>query len=212
MTAPDGVAVAGPLPTLDAMALSVFVTRDEPVYQQTRDLVIRSMHVTDDASINAASDFVRTVRSMRAKIDAERKRIGDPFRSFVENVNGLFRPALDACDEMANVLRDRIAAHVSARDKASREAMALSAATVAGGMVPTALQPPPVDRVAARVSVRERWVGDVTDPEQVPRYLCSPDLAKIAGICAGHDANPDVPPPAVPGIAFRREASATVRR
>jgi hypothetical protein len=94
-----------------------------------------------------------------------------------------------------------------ARVEASRVAAMQSAvATFATGQIPTAIVPAPVH--VDKVTVKQIWTAEISDPDQVPRAYCSPDLDKVRMV---RPDSPHVQPPAIPGVHWTLIERTTVR-
>lgn len=162
------------------------------------DLVIR-----DDAQQEQVAEVLRRVKARYREIEDKRKEITVPLNAALRAVNDLFRPPRERFEALERMLKDKIAAYL--REKSAANVAALQAVSVAAtpaqataALATVAPVAPPVG-----VSVRHVWKFEVTDPDLVPRELCSPDPKKIGQLAPGTD---------VPGVRWFQEPVVSARR
>lgn len=171
---------------------------------------VKGLQIADDADFAFVADLVKDAHANWKRLEERRTEITRPLLASKRKVDELFKPAQDALKQIEITLKGKIATYTEAQRAAQVEAMNVSAAQFAAGETPTA--PIPDVPTAKGVSVgRSYWVAEVTDPEAVPRELCSPDAGKIA--CAIWYADtPNTPPRAIPGLAFRLQTDVRVSK
>ena len=164
----------------DAKAIEL-ANRAQELYEQVpyiRDYPIRSEQ--------DVADLTRGAREFAATLDAveeERKSITRPIREDEKLVNEAYRPYTTALNAMLAAIKGRIARYQTELQAEQRRLQAAAVESFKAGapergvalmaQVPLAVETP-------GVSVRDRWTFEVTDPDAVPRELCSPDPAKLA--------------------------------
>lgn len=151
--------------------------------------------IADEWSLKYARDQLLNAKSRAQALEERRKAITAPIRASEANVNSMFKPLIDKYGQAEEILKAKIAAHTRAVEDQRRAAMQASAAEYQAGGTPTAIIPEPV-RVEG-VTVTQVWDFEITDPNMVPRDLCSPDDKKVRAYMTISD-----PPKDVPGIRF----------
>lgn len=169
----------------------------------------RSIRVNTPATFDQVSEFVRIVKMKHRELDELRKELVAPFNAETKWVNDRFRPALKDLESAEQQMKLALGAYSRDQEEARRATMAASAAMHAMGGVPTLAIPEPAQ--APGVSIRQVPEFEVTNPDDVPRDLCSPDPAKIrARVLAADAAGAGLP--SIPGVRVRYRDSVTVRQ
>jgi hypothetical protein len=148
------------------------------------------------ANMEAVGVVLLEVKSRSKALESRLREITEPMRKAEKSVRDLFRPALDALFQAEALLKQRIAGAQRVQEQINRSAMLAAQASLEQGdsrgaalaaqvIAPTA---PPQG-----VTTRAVWKFRVTNPDAVPRTLCSPDDAKIrAAVGAGTRSIPGV--------------------
>jgi hypothetical protein len=181
------------------------IVRDEATHNGLRDHIQR-FRVVDTATMATAAEWARQLRDMTRAVEERRQRITRPLLEAKREVDALFAALTNPLTDAATHLRREMGAH-HARVEASRvQAVQTAVATLAAGQVPTLTVPEPVH--VDKVTIRQIWTAKITDPDQVPRDYCSPDLAKVM-TCA--PAGPHAQPPEIPGVSWTLTERTTIR-
>lgn len=169
---------------------------------------LRALTVTPENRELVAS-ILTDVKKRHSALEAELKKITKPMRDAEKAARDLFRPALTALAEAEALLKKGLADEVRATFEANRTAMlAAQAALSTGDGRGAALAAQSIASTAAPagVSYREVLRFDITDPDAVPRELCSPDETKIRAFIAAYgDAR------TIPGVSIVRATQVAAR-
>ncbi len=168
--------------------------------------LVRGFEVHCDADKEFAAGLIRELKEAASEIDKMRRSFTDPLNELVKRWNAFFRPAREACEEGERVLKQRVADYMRERDRANAAAMTAAAAASTPAEAQLALAAVGSAAPPAGMSVRYVWKFEITDPDAVPRELCSPDPKKIGALVAGAE------PPEVPGVRWFQEPIVTARR
>lgn len=160
---------------------------------------------TDDDVVFGERELAR-VRRVRKELDAKRKSVTQPLNASLRELNGWFRPALVALDDLSqewdNALgkyRTKVEAarreQLRLAEEATKEAIALCAATpaqpVAAASDVRALQAVAHEAMLTAAAIQpagqatyiDRWRWEVTDVSLIPReYLCPDERAIGAAV------------------------------
>lgn len=172
---------------------------------------ITQLRVTDDSSEAFAAQLVREVKEQWGALEAERKKITTPLFEAKRATDDLFKPALTALEQAERWLKSEIANYMLSKRAANEAALQAAArATTPEQAVMAIAQTQPV-LPPAGMSVRAVWRFEVTEPDAVPRELCSPDPNKIqAAIQQKSDkyGQPDF----IPGVRIFQDQIVSSRR
>lgn len=80
--------------------------------------------VSSDESEAAAGLLIKHAKTSLARLDAERKKLGDPFRNVVESVNGFFKPFQSRLADVDAEFRRKIGAYILQKRIKAEEAAA----------------------------------------------------------------------------------------
>lgn len=170
---------------------------------------LQALPISNDDGQQYAVDLLREIMAQWDVVEEERTKITKPLNDAKKATDALFKPVLTALKQAEKTLKDKIAAYLQA--KQATNVAALQAASVAE--TPALAQHAmafvaPVESPQG-VSVRPVWRFTVTEPDAVPRALCSPDTKKITAACQyGLDGNP-LP---IPGVEWFPDSTVTVRQ
>jgi hypothetical protein len=168
----------------------------------------KTLQIESIEDFERASEFVKAARSQWKRVDERRQAITKPMLDAKRGVDKLFEPILALLKSIETELKAKIGAFTQKQEAAQIQAMQLSAAQYAAGGTPTAIIPEVPH--AKGVSVKSVWRFRVTEPDRVPRHLCSPDPTKIEAEIWYADT-PKTPPRPIPGIEFELETDVVVR-
>jgi hypothetical protein len=189
-------------------AIIVEVESESSTYAQAAQQ-IRNWNIATDVDFAQASETVKLAKANFRRLDDKRKELTQPLLRVKNGIDKLFRPALDALEDIERTLKKGLADYTLGQQRLAASVMAESAALASQGVVPTAIVPEVPS--AQGVSVKAVWDPIVTDPDAVPRELCSPDLDKIRarGWYADTVHNP---PQEIPGVRWELRGQVTVRK
>jgi len=172
---------------------------------------LQAFEIQGDEQQDFAARLLHEVKAEWTLVEAERKKITKPLNDAKKATDSLFKPVLNALESAEEVLKGKIAGYIAAKQQANTAALqaaasapsAMAASQAIGNYAPV---------VAPQgVSVRDVWRFEVTNPDLVPRELCSPDMKKIGEALeakAGKYGEPDV----IPGVRVFKESIVTARR
>ena len=153
---------------------------------------------TDEAEKQAVDEASRAKR-LTKDLESQRKAvIKDPDR-FVRDVNAFVRSFKRPLDEVVGTLRQKIGTYQYQKElerrkaeKAMKEEAAKLQAKLEAEAKQSGIEAPPITpapapkpdtttrtETGATASIRTQWVGEIEDPDQVPREYCIPDEKKI---------------------------------
>lgn len=164
---------------------------------------IEDFVIQNDDDKDFAADLLREVKDKHKAVEGRRKEITVPLNKALRGVNDLFRPALKALEEGEKMLKSKIVGYVERRDEERKAALLAASQTKDAAKATEALSKAEVTSAPEGVNIRYRWVFEVTDPDQVPRELCSPDPKKIGAMAAGTE---------IPGVVWKQEPLVTARK
>lgn len=171
--------------------------------------LFRVLTINTDADCQWAVDVVKDVKAQWAALDKQRKDLTAPLAQVQKGINELFRTPLLKLVESEQLLKSKIADYAVRKDRERQAVMLASTAQYQAGGTPTAIIPEPAQMQGA--SVRFEWGFEVTDPDLVPRELCTPDPDKIKAKIWYADT-PHKEPLPIPGIRFVQKQIVTVRK
>lgn len=160
---------------------------------------------TDEQQEQVAS-MLKDVKGRLKHLDAQRTTITGPLYQAWRATNELFAPPKAKLEELERVLKKMVSEYLRAKEQKNQvalQAAATAPTAYAASVALTAVAPvaPPQG-----VSVRKVLKMQVTQPELVPRELCSPDPQKIWKAVEGVAGVPEVP-----GVRFFYEDQVTAR-
>lgn len=171
---------------------------------------LRALEIVSDEWQNFAAQLLHEIKAQWSLVESERKKITKPLNDATKATNTLFKPVLGALESAEEILKDKIAGYMQAKQNANMAALqAAAAAPTAMAATQSAAFYEPV-QAPQGVSVRQIWKFEVTDPDLVPRHLCSPDMKKISeelGKKTDKYGSPDL----IPGVRVYQEAQVTAR-
>lgn len=170
---------------------------------------LQALPVSNDDQQQYAVNLLREIKAEWSVVDEERKKITKPLSDAKKATDALFKPVLTALEQAEATLKAKVAGYMNAKQAAN--VAALQAASVAATPFQAQQAMAFVAPVEAPqgVSVRLVWKFQVTEPDLVPRELCSPDPKKIGEAC---QYGPDGQPLPIPGVQWFQDSSVTVRK
>jgi hypothetical protein len=129
---------------------------------------------------------LREVKGRLKALEERRKAITGPMNAALRSVNDLFRPPREKLEALEGSLKAVIAGYLRRREAENAALLAAAATTEDEWAAAEALAEmrPPAEAPRG-VTVRQVWRFEVTDPDAVPRELCSPDPKKIGALEPG---------------------------
>ncbi len=165
---------------------------------------LRALEITDPGVFAWAADLLVAAKTEGKALDDKRKEITGPILKAKAAIDALFMPVIERYATAEAILKEKIAAWTTLVEQQRRDAMAASAEEYQAGGTPTQIIPEPAK--AEGVHTRKVWDFEITDPDLVPRLLCSPDDSKIrAWIKTGHNTE-------IPGVRVFERDQVSVRR
>lgn len=166
-------------------------------------LEARTITTGDDAKW--ANDRLHDVKAQWKLLEERRTTVTKPLHAALREVNGWFKPVQSALEKAEQILKGKLGDYMRATTAAREVAMLEVSAGNNEALAATAPAAP-----LEGIGVREVWDFDVTDPDAVPRELCTPDPAKIKK-AIWYANTPTKEPRPIPGISFRRRSQVSVR-
>jgi cell envelope opacity-associated protein A len=136
-----------------------------------------------------------------AAYEAKRTEVTKPLNAALKSVNSWFRPVQSALKDMEALWSRKIVDVAMAARAEQARLIEEARATEAPAVMRESLVAASESVIApTTLTLRERWVFEVTDPAALPReYLC-PDLAKIGAVVAAlKDQH------GIPGVAAKND-------
>lgn len=179
-----------------------------PIAQPDAIAALKAFAITSTEQQTFATNLVKEIKAQWSALEEQRKKITKPLNEALRQTNAMFKPVLEALQEGEAVLKQKLADYVRTQERANEAA--LEAVKQAQTQQQAQQILATVAPVAAPqgVSIRQVWKFSVTDPNAVPRELCSPDAKKISAAFR-LDANGQ--PILVPGVSWYQEDSVAVR-
>ena len=161
---------------------------------QANALTVNS-HEAEQVAVESAAQAKRLLKGL----DEERKRVIKDPDKFVRDVNSFVRSFKTPLDSLVGTLRRKIGdfqyqkelerrkVQKRMEEEAAKMKAKMEAEAKESGVEPPPIMPVPAPRPdsttrtesGATASIRTQWVGEILDPEAVPREYCSPDQKKI---------------------------------
>lgn len=170
--------------------------------------MLSGMTIEGPKELDWCTGLAQKVKARHAVLEAQRTGITKPILEAKYKVDELFKPVLTGLVKIEKECKRLIGEYARAEEHKRRAAMLVDQQVYQAGGAPLVGSIPEPPK-AQGMSVKHRWVADVTDAAQVPREYCSPDPALLAHVAP---ENPHVQPPPIPGIAWRLDSSVTVRQ
>lgn len=169
---------------------------------KVKELIDRTL-VRNDGEARVAVSWIAEIKEKWEAVDAKRKSFVDPLRKVVDDINGFFKPALEALKDAENGLKDRVRDHVElcashrdallarvqvTEDPADRQKLV----TQAGSFVPAKVD---------GLSIWETWEGEVADAglllgwaiSEGRRDLLTVDVAALKALTKAAARDPGIP-------------------
>jgi len=163
--------------------------------QVQADALTVNSHENEQLAVESAAQAKRLLKAL----DEERKRVIHDPDQFVRSLNAFIRSFRKPLDSLVGTFRQKIGAYQYEKElerrklqKKMEEEAARMKAKMAEEAKESGVEPPPVMPVpapapdsttrtesGATASIRTQWVGEIENPEAVPREYCSPDQTKV---------------------------------
>ena len=144
--------------------------------------MVRSLKVNSPDSHEFAAKTLRSIKGEAKRVDDLRRSWVDPLNRVVKSINDQFRPVLKAYESAEQTLKGSIGQYTLAVEAERRAAMIAQLPSSAPAELPKG------SGVSTRTVTRWR----ITEPDAIPRHLCSPDTALIGKAVAAGEAVPGV--------------------
>lgn len=178
--------------------------------QAASDLAaVRAFAVASDDDKVLAAGVISEFKTKLAEVEELRRSVTDPLNHLVKWVNDWFRPAKEARTEGERLLKQKLAAYVTARAEENRRLLAEAARAETAAQAQAAVAEMGSPALPRGTTLRQVWKFEVTDPAAVPHELCSPDRDKIA---RRGGQMVEGAPPAIPGVRWFQESIVSSRR
>lgn len=192
-------------------ALVIAKAEVAPEAQETQGALafLKSFEITTDAEFEWLAELAQKASARYKEVDERRKSLTGPLRQVIKGIDDLFRGVLQPLDDSKATIKIKLANYTNRKEAERIAVMQASAALHAAGGTPTAIIPEPPK--ANGISVRRFWSFRITNPDHVPRELCSPDESKIQQAIWYADT-PRTPPRPIAGVEFFLADQVTVRQ
>lgn len=171
---------------------------------------VEHFQITCDAEQEFAAQLLREVKAEWDAVEEKRKKITKPLDEAKRETQAVFKPVLEALKAIENAFKAKIAGYMQAKQQVNVAALQAAAAAPTAMAAAQSMDAYAPVQAPQGVSVRQVWKFEVTDPDLVPRHLCSPDMKKIAeelGKKTDKYGQPDV----IPGVRVFQESVVTAR-
>jgi hypothetical protein len=178
-------------------------------FAETRDYLteVRDLPVTTDDEQEFAAEGLRWVKEQHAAVEAKRTSITKPLNAALKEVNDLFRPMKTAFEEVERILKKRIAGYLEKKEADNVRAIEAAAVATTSAEATMALSTVRAVEAPTGVSMRYRWVFEVTDASLVPREFLEPAMWKIGRAVQDSDGQRQIP-----GVRAYKEPIVTSRK
>lgn len=171
--------------------------------------LIENFTIATDEQQEQVMGLLREVKGKFKALEARRTEITGPLNAALRSVNDLFRPPKEKFEDLERLLKAKVAKYLELKRQANATYAQLGAQAATPEQATQILQQMVPVEPPRGVSVRSVWKFNVTDPDAVPRELCSPDVKKIGAAC---QYAPDGQPLPIPGVQWFQDSSVTVRQ
>ncbi len=171
---------------------------------------LQSFEIQGDEHQDFAAQLLHEVKAEWTLVEAERKKITKPLNDAKKATDALFKPVLNALEAAEDVLKQKIAGYMAAKQQANTAALQAAAAAPSAMAASRAIDNYAPVVAPQGVSVRQVTKFEVTDPDLVPRHLCSPDMQKIGAELQKKTDKYGQPDP-IPGVRVFQESVVTAR-
>jgi predicted lipoprotein len=160
--------------------------------------------VATDEQCEFASQLLREIKAKWHVLEEQRTKITGPMNQSLRATNEFFRPATRSLEHGEGILKLKIVAYLQTKSQANTRALQAAAVAATPELAQQAIQTVAPVAPPQGVSVRHVWKFEVTDANQVPRELCSPDEKKIKAAF-------ELGMTDIPGVKFYQEAVVSAR-
>jgi uncharacterized membrane-anchored protein YhcB (DUF1043 family) len=193
------------LPNVTTQVVAIrsnWIIQRNKLYEEAQAVCVKG--VNDQSSYSIADGLLAQITKTSNALEKMRKDISDPFSQAAKLIKGAADQAREPLETVKKALQDRMGKFVVEQRKKEEEekrkaedeqrkqiekqeadhamAVAVGLAEPDSPFVPQVIAPP-VEAVQPPVSsatrIQERLVWEVSDPDKVPRELCSIDPVKI---------------------------------
>lgn len=175
-------------------------------YEAVRDSLIEN-----DEDQRGAALLLQDVKARYKAVEKRREEITVPMNAALRSVNDLFRPPREKLLSLEKILKTKIAEYLERKAMANHVAITAAAKATSPAAAIEELAKVELVEAPQGVSLRYQWKFEVTDPDLVPRHLCSPDMKKISeelGKKSDKYGQPDL----IPGVRMYQESIVTARK
>ena len=168
--------------------------------------------VDSDRAAESVGQAIAECALQKRELETLLKAITKPINDGLKQARALFKPAIDALDQVERELRKPLAAYRLAQHNAvaaARERALKAAEAGDTEALHAALAVPDPKAGDSATTTRFRWVVDHVDEANMPRDWMTADMNKLNTLCRLTSGQDEIE--AVPGVTFRREAT-VVRR
>jgi hypothetical protein len=163
-----------------------------------------SFEIVSDEYQDFAAQLLREVKAEWSAVEEERKKITKPLNEATKATNALFKPVLGALESAEQILKNKIAGYLQAKQNANTAALMASVQLETPQQAMQVISQIEPVQAPQGVSVRKVWKFVIENPDLVPREFCSPDESKIRLV--------DPTTASIPGIRFFQEDVVTARK
>lgn len=156
---------------------------------------IKEMVVASGQQYEAAASMCADVITQAKEIDGKRREFVDPLNEVVKNLNAFFKPPLDHLDKCETLLKKKLVSFVNGeaekRDQLLLQAGRQDDSDLSEELIEQA-EAHEIPKVAG-VSMRTTWVGEIVDPDEIPREYMIPDLKTLKALTKAKGGDPGIP-------------------
>ena len=156
---------------------------------------IGEMTVASAPQYEAAASMCADVISQAKEIDAKRREFVDPLNEVVKNLNAFFKPPLEWLDKCEAILKKKLVLFVN-NEAEKRDQLLLQAGESDDSELSEELiekAETHVPPALAGVSMRTTWIGEVVDPDKIPREYLIPDVKVLNALTKAKAGDPGIP-------------------
>lgn len=169
--------------------------------------LIRSFKIDSEERKELAAEILRDIKARYNAVEEQRTGITKPLLATKRRIDALFKPLKDGLQEAERQMKSKIAIYVEERAEANRRALEAVAGTADEVEAAKALADIRPAAPPDGVSIRHTWDPVITNPNEVPREYCMPDVMLLKQRAHDRDGQLEVP-----GVKFVKRAIVSSRK
>ena len=159
----------------------------EPLRAEAADsaIAIAAIAIGSQSMLDKVGELLTQTKAKYKAIEAERTKVTKPLNDAKKAIDGWFKPAKTALNDLEIVLKDAMSSYITGQEQKRLEALQL------GNHEAALATEQPV--MPAGISTRTTWKFHVVDVARVPREYLVLDMAAIQAHVSTHKSNSSIP-------------------